>query len=130
MKLNSLKQVCSIQVTCWEKEGGKKLEVEMAYEGDPTLASYLLLTAQERLEEQLTSFDQLPEHNSTESTQKKARRRNKKTDQNKSHHGIVEKAFFSKKPTEPSQEVDDLIGKIKSSNPTHNKSSNHRSYEE
>ena len=102
MKLNPLKRVCSIQVTCWEKEGGKKLEVEMAYEGDATLASYLLLTAQEKLEEQLASFDQLPEYNGTESTQKKARRRNKKTDQNKCHHSIVEKAFFSKKSTETS----------------------------
>ena len=71
MKLTPLKPVCSIQVTCWQTEDNGKMEVEMAYEGDTTLASYLLLTAQEKLEEQLTSLDQLSENDCAERPQKK-----------------------------------------------------------
>lgn len=102
MKLTPLKPVCSIQVTCWQTEDNGKMEVEMAYEGDTTLASYLLLTAQEKLEEQLTSLDQLSENDCAERPQKKARSHNKKPQQNKRHDRVVEKALFCKKPTQSS----------------------------
>lgn len=101
MKLTPLKCVCSIQVTCWQKEDEQKMEVEMAYEGDATLASYLLLTAQEKLEEELTSLDQLSEHNCAESPQKKARSHNKKPNQNQCHDSVVEKTLFRKKSAQP-----------------------------
>ena len=39
-------QVCYVLITCGQPSADGKMSVEMTYEGDPTLASYLLENAQ------------------------------------------------------------------------------------
>lgn len=43
---------CYILITCKEPSADGKLSVEMKYEGDPVLASYLLKSAQGFIEEE------------------------------------------------------------------------------
>jgi hypothetical protein len=43
---------CRILITCTEPTGDGKMDVEMTYEGDPTLASYLLERAQAYVEQE------------------------------------------------------------------------------
>jgi len=43
--------VCSIRITCTEPKDDGTMQVEMTYEGDKTLASYLLQSAQQMFDE-------------------------------------------------------------------------------
>ncbi|SCA63808.1 Uncharacterized protein SCG7109_BE_00080 [Chlamydiales bacterium SCGC AG-110-M15] len=43
---------CFILITCNEPKGDGSMHVEMSYEGDPILASYLLENAQNIIDEQ------------------------------------------------------------------------------
>lgn len=43
---------CRILITCTEPTGDGKMDVEMTYEGDSTLASYLLERAQSYIEQE------------------------------------------------------------------------------
>jgi len=45
---------CYILITCDEAQGDGKMEVKMTYEGDPTLAAYLLEGAQNMIDEQVS----------------------------------------------------------------------------
>lgn len=42
---------CRILITCTEPTNDGKMDVEMTYEGDPSLASYLLERAQSYIEQ-------------------------------------------------------------------------------
>ncbi len=44
------KNACYVLITCSEPSEDGKIEVEMTYEGDATLAEYLLQSAQGRLQ--------------------------------------------------------------------------------
>jgi hypothetical protein len=43
---------CYVLITCDEPEEDGNMQVEMSYEGDPTLAAYLLQGAQNFIDEQ------------------------------------------------------------------------------
>ncbi len=45
------KHACRILITCEHPEGDGQMNVEMTYEGDPSLASYLLERAQNYIEQ-------------------------------------------------------------------------------
>ena len=45
---------CYVLITCDEPADDGQLQVEMTYEGDPTLAAYLLQGAQSYMDEQST----------------------------------------------------------------------------
>lgn len=45
------KHACSVHITCGFPSKDGKMKVEMTYEGDPTLAAYLLQNAQDFLEQ-------------------------------------------------------------------------------
>lgn len=49
-EIAAIKPICSVYITCWEQPGSTAMEVEMVLEGDKSLASYLLYTAQNGLE--------------------------------------------------------------------------------
>ena len=51
-KLLAEKYACYVLVTCDNPSDSGKMQVEMSYEGDPTLAAYLLQGAQSYIEEQ------------------------------------------------------------------------------
>lgn len=46
------KHACYVLITCGEPSDDGKMHVEMSYEGDATLAAYILQGAQLRLEEE------------------------------------------------------------------------------
>lgn len=49
-------KACYILITCGEPAADGKMSVEMTYEGDPTLASYLLENAQGFIDRDLERF--------------------------------------------------------------------------
>lgn len=49
---NAKKHACYVLITCAEPSSDGKMEVEMTYEGDATLAAYLLQGAQVFMDEQ------------------------------------------------------------------------------
>ena len=46
---------CYVLITCAEPQPDGKMQVEMIYDGDPILASYLLENAQSMIEDKLAS---------------------------------------------------------------------------
>lgn len=50
-KIAQEEQACYILITCGKPSADGKLSVEMTYEGDPLLASYLLESAQGFIDE-------------------------------------------------------------------------------
>ncbi len=61
MQLNTKQQLkedhaCYILITCGEPTNGGKMQVEMTYEGDPSLAAYLLESAQGFIESEEDNF--------------------------------------------------------------------------
>ena len=51
----SKKNVCYVLVACSSPSNDGEMKVEMTYEGDPVIASYLLESAQQNLEHQINS---------------------------------------------------------------------------
>lgn len=51
-KKEALDSVCYVLITCGHPTEDGKMQVEMTYEGDPTLAAYLLENAQGFFEEE------------------------------------------------------------------------------
>ena len=49
-------QTCYVLITCGKPSADGKMAVEMTYEGDPTLASYLLENAQGFIEPEEETF--------------------------------------------------------------------------
>lgn len=56
----SKRPLCYVLVTCQEANADGNMQVEMTYEGDAALASYLLHGAQQAIEEQITEIDLNP----------------------------------------------------------------------
>ncbi len=56
-------KACYVVITCDEPTEGGSMQVEMTYEGDPTLATYLLDTARDHIDSEIEEsgiFDSNP----------------------------------------------------------------------
>lgn len=51
-RLQEEEHACYVLITCGKPSGDGKMKVEMTYEGDPSLAAYLLENAQGFLDEE------------------------------------------------------------------------------
>lgn len=56
----SKNNACYVLITCNDSSENGKMEVEMSYQGDASLASYLLQGAQSALDEQFEEIYELP----------------------------------------------------------------------